>query len=93
MKTLQQLWDETPSGQAITDPAYQYLCQWIEEKRIPLNMHQLGYRIPGFWNMNCEEALQAIVNWLKAESIRAGITQAEFLEKLRIEYQEAIFGK
>ncbi len=78
MKTIRELWFETPSRQAITDDAYQYLCKWLEDKQILLTVSHLCHMLT-LWDKNCEDALDAINQWLKSELKR----NPDFLKEQR----------
>ncbi len=82
MKSIKQLWEETPHGKAIIDPGYRYLCEWLAEKGIPYSIDRMSREIQGFWDMTCEQAVGATSQWLRLNIARnpdfiAEIQQAE----------------
>ena len=56
MKTIKQLWDETPQGESIKDPLYLKLCDYVSNKTAR-SIIKIAYVIPDFWNMNCAVAI------------------------------------
>jgi hypothetical protein len=70
MKTIKQIWDETPNGQAIKDEDYLNFLVYINKKCIPYTIKDLANQISGLWDMNCQQATKAFDKWLQGELYR-----------------------
>ncbi len=82
MKSIRQLWDETPQGEAILDAEYQYLCAFLSDKT-PYTLKQMANRISGLWDMTCEQAVGSIAQWVKIARNQEEMT--EYRERQRKE--------
>ena len=62
-KTLEELWLGSPTRK-IQDKDYQNLIEYINTNNLPFTIRELSYEIPHLWEMNCDEALEAIKKWV-----------------------------
>lgn len=66
-KTIKQLWDETPTNKAILDEEYQLLCKFVE-LYTARSIKEIATVIPGFWDMTCKEAIDAVNKWISYQN-------------------------
>lgn len=60
MKTIRQIWDETPQGLAITDAGYLDICSLLESK-FRLSLTEFAQTWPAIWNCKNDEAKNFIL--------------------------------
>lgn len=83
LKTIAEIWDEVPHGQAITDPDYLALCTHLENKAAR-TIDQMAREIPGLWDMTCAGATLAVNQWAEREEER----NPGFLEEYKAELRK-----
>lgn len=61
-KTIQEIWEEVPWGQAIHEPGYLTLCKLVHDKAYR-SIKEMRSEIPRIFDMTCEAATKAVLQW------------------------------
>lgn len=83
-KNIRQIWKDTPSGKAITDPAYLDFCNTLN--RLEMSVHEAT--IFGVWDMTPSKAKLALLEWETRETRR----NPDFLKDRKEEKRKAFFA-
>lgn len=85
--TVREIWDATPSGEAIRVPAYLDLCQVVSDLA-DASFPDFAKSMPELWDMTPAKASGAVCEWAKRERKR----NPDYLLDLREEHRKNFFA-